>query len=139
MKLRAITFEFVEVVPLEREERKLYISTKYRTAIHSCFCGCGLKVVTPIRPAKWRLIYDGDSVSLLPSVGNWGFPCRSHYWIKRNYALPAGYMTDKEVAENRGRDLATDGHGPPPRAPQIAKTPSVLAGRRRFWNRLKIH
>src|SRR5690606_9199611 len=34
--------------------------------------------------AQWRLIYDGVSVSLSPSVGNWDLPCRSHYWIRNN-------------------------------------------------------
>jgi hypothetical protein len=35
----------------------------------------------PISPADWQLAYDGDTVSLTPSIGNWGFPRRSHYWI----------------------------------------------------------
>ncbi|WGJ15967.1 DUF6527 family protein [Methylocapsa sp. D3K7] len=49
---RQIAFEFVNVVPATREDGKLYISIKYRTAIHSCFCGCGMKGVTPSgRPA----------------------------------------------------------------------------------------
>jgi len=45
---RPIAFEFVDAVPAAREEGKLYISLKYRTAIHSCLCGCGMKVVTPL-------------------------------------------------------------------------------------------
>ena len=88
-----ITFEFVDAVPATRQEGKLYISIKYRTAIHSCFCGCGMKVVTPIRPTGWRLTYDGDAVSLHPSIGNWSFKCRSHYWIENNRAIPAGPMS----------------------------------------------
>jgi len=31
------------------------------------------------------LIFDGDTVSLYPSIGNWNFPCRSHYWIRYDH------------------------------------------------------
>lgn len=103
---RPITFEFIDNVPSQREEGKLYISIKYRTAIHNCFCGCGMKVVTPIRPTGWRLIYDGDAVSLDPSVGNWSFACRSHYIIRRNQALPANSMTTSQIEAGRRRDRA---------------------------------
>lgn len=81
MTVKAFRAEFVEFVPPDREEGVLYISTTYRTAVHNCACGCGLKVVTPIRLSGWRLLWDGDSASLTPSIGNWGFPCRSHYFI----------------------------------------------------------
>jgi hypothetical protein len=29
------------------------------------------------------MTFDGESVWLRPSIGNWSFPCRSHYWIVR--------------------------------------------------------
>ena len=44
--------------------------------------GCGGRVVTPLSPDDWRLTYDGDTVSLWPSIGNWAFACQSHYWIR---------------------------------------------------------
>jgi hypothetical protein len=102
MKLpTAIAFEFIDVMPSSREEGKLYISIKYRTAIHKCLCGCGMKVVTPIRPTGWRLIYDGDTVSLHPSIGNWSFACRSHYWIANNQVMPAGPMSQAGAIARR--------------------------------------
>jgi len=76
--------EFVEFIPDEVEEGVLYVSTRYATATHKCPCGCGEIVVTPIRPTDWTLIWDGDSVTLEPSIGNWSLPCRSHYWIIKN-------------------------------------------------------
>jgi hypothetical protein len=103
---RPITHEFVDSVPSLREEGKLYISIKYRTAIHNCFCGCGMKVVTPIRPTGWRLVYDGDTVSLYPSIGNWSFDCRSHYWIRNSQAIPAGPMSQEEIDAGRRHDRA---------------------------------
>jgi hypothetical protein len=82
MKLR---HKFVEFIPEEIAEGILYISMDYGTVIHSCACGCGNQVNTPLSPTDWRLIYNGKFVSLKPSVGNWSFECRSHYWITDNH------------------------------------------------------
>ena len=104
MKRTTIGYQFVEFVPNDLEEGVLYVSLPYATAVHLCACGCGIKVVTPISPPEWQLRWDGDTVSLHPSIGNWQFPCRSHYWIRRNrieWALP---MTEREIAEGRRRD-----------------------------------
>ena len=76
-----ITHSFVELIPANLDQGMLYISIRFRTASHLCMCGCGSKVVTPIRPERWSLSYDGESVSLSPSVGNWNLECKSHYWI----------------------------------------------------------
>ena len=32
----------------------------------------------------------GERALLYPSIGNWQFPCRSHYWIRRNRIIWAG-------------------------------------------------
>ena len=58
-----IKHEFVEFIPKEREEGVLYVSIPYATAVHNCFCGCGLKVVTPISPVGWQLTFDGETVT----------------------------------------------------------------------------
>ncbi|MEX2374690.1 MAG: DUF6527 family protein [Dehalococcoidia bacterium] len=75
--------EFVETVPDSLETGVLYVSMPYATAIHLCACGCRQEVVTPISPSDWQLEYDGEAVTLRPSIGNWRLPCRSHYWIRR--------------------------------------------------------
>ena len=84
---KALTHEFVEFIPDMIEEGKLYVSIEYATTVHKCCCGCGKEVVTPLSPTDWKLIFDGKTVSLDPSIGNWSFPCRSHYWIRNNWAL----------------------------------------------------
>jgi hypothetical protein len=104
MRRLALSHEFVEEIPSELEEGKVYVSIRFRTAVHLCACGCGNKVVTPIKPAKWRLTFDGDTVSLSPSVGNWQFPCRSHYWIRQNKVEWAARWTKEEIAMGRERD-----------------------------------
>jgi uncharacterized protein DUF6527 len=104
MRYTSITHEFVEYIPGELAEAVLYISITYRTAVHRCACGCGNKVVTPISPADWQLFYDGETVSLTPSIGNWGFHCRSHYWVTSNQVQWSGTWTDKRIAAGRARD-----------------------------------
>lgn len=104
MRRISINHEFVESIPSELQEGVLYVSVQYATAVHKCACGCGNKVVTPISPVKWQLLFDGDSVSLRPSIGNWQFPCRSHYWIKSNKIRWAGAWTPEEVAVGRQRE-----------------------------------
>lgn len=82
--MKTMTFKFVEFMPQELNEGVLYISMEYATVIHLCACGCGYKVVTPLSPDDWNLTFNGESVSLSPSIGNWNFECRSHYWVIRN-------------------------------------------------------
>lgn len=76
--------EFVDHIPDPLCEGVVYISIKFRTVVHKCPCGCGSEVVTPLSPKSWRLAYDGEKVSLEPSIGNWNLPCQSHYWIRAN-------------------------------------------------------
>jgi hypothetical protein len=96
--------QFVESAPSKLDDGVLYVSTKFRTVMHRCCCGCGNEVVTPLSPTDWKLTFDGVSISLSPSVGNWGLPCRSHYWIERNVARWAGDISDEKVAAIRDDD-----------------------------------
>lgn len=96
--------EFVDIIPDQLSNGVLYVSLKYGTAAHKCCCGCGKEVVTPITPTDWRLIYDGETVSLYPSIGNWGFDCRSHYWIKNGRVEWAEDWSDECIAAGRGYD-----------------------------------
>jgi hypothetical protein len=106
VKQDSFTHEFVDFIPSELQEGRLYISTSYATAVHLCACGCGNKVVAPISPAEWKVLWDGDTVSLSPSVGNWEFPCQSHYWIRRNRVKWARAWTQKEIDRGRREDAA---------------------------------
>lgn len=99
-----IKHEFVDFVPRELHERTLYISIEFATVTHKCFCGCGSEVVTPLSPVGWQLIFDGETVSLSPSVGSWSLDCKSHYWIRRDTVHWAGEMSLEQIAEVRSRD-----------------------------------
>lgn len=102
---------FVEFIPEELAEGVLYISRRYRTVSHMCCCGCGLEVVTPLNPAKWHLTEHGNgSVSLSPSVGNWSFPCKSHYFVCQNriewaYSLPPKVIAAVQAQDRHDAEL----------------------------------
>ena len=92
-----IDHEFVDTVPDTLQGNLLYVSLKYNTAIHKCFCGCGEEVVTPLSPLHWKMTYDGESISLYPSIGNWSLECHSHYWVTGGQVIWAEKWTDEEV------------------------------------------
>jgi hypothetical protein len=99
-----LTHEFVEFIPDELRQDTVYISLRFATASHLCCCGCGNKVVTPLRPTDWRLIFDGKAVSLDPSIGNWSFPCRSHYWISHSRVRWAPQWSKDRIEAGRAQD-----------------------------------
>ncbi|WP_415750318.1 DUF6527 family protein [Burkholderia sp. BCC1985] len=103
-RLLKVRHEYVEYIPDQLTPGVLYISVRFRTASHLCCCGCGLKVVTPLNPAKWSLTDHGAGVSLSPSVGNWGYPCRSHYRIIRNQIHWGGQLNHRQIAAVQQRD-----------------------------------
>ena len=71
---QTISHRFVDTMPEELEEGVLYVSIRHRIALHRCFCGCGIEISAPLAPIEWKLIFDGESVSLSPSIGVWGPP-----------------------------------------------------------------
>jgi hypothetical protein len=101
---RSLEHRFVEHAPQSLEPGVLYISMEFATAMHLCCCGCSREVVTPFSPTDWKLIFDGETVSLTPSVGNWNFPCRSHYIIRRSRVIEAESWTDEMVQAEQRRD-----------------------------------
>lgn len=105
MTIKTLASRFVECFPEELEPGVLYLAMEFSTAAHLCACGCGQKVITPFSPTDWQMIFDGETVSLKPSIGNWTFPCRSHYWIRRCRIEWAGNMSDEAIKKGRLHDL----------------------------------
>lgn len=103
-QINALTPRFVEFIPKQLEPAVLYISIEYTTTAHACACGCGERVVLPLRPTDWKLIFDGQSITMRPSVGNWGFPCRSHYLITGNQIEWASDWSAEQIRAGRRRD-----------------------------------
>jgi hypothetical protein len=96
--------KFVESVPELMEQGVLYVSIPYCTVMHLCVCGCGNEVVTRISPTDWQLKFDGESISLSPSIGNWSFDCQSHYWIVKNEVQFARKWTDSQIENGRASE-----------------------------------
>jgi len=102
--MKTIQHKFVKFIPEVIEEGILYISIEYCTAIHKCVCGCGNEVVTPLSPADWEITFNGKTVSLDPSIGNWSFECQSHYFITRSKIRFARRWKEWEIKEGRKED-----------------------------------
>jgi len=102
--MQTISHRFVEQVPAGKEPGILYISLEFGVATHLCPCGCESVVVTRLAPSGWSVIFDGETVTLDPSIGNWSQPCKSHYWIRNNQILWARTFSDREIELVRWRD-----------------------------------
>ncbi len=139
-----LNHEFVRFIPNDLEEGTVYISIEFATAAHRCCCGCGNKIVTPISPTDWKLLFDGETISLDPSIGNWSFPCQSHYWIKRNRVKWARQWSQEEINAGRMQDSgAKERYYESTRTLSAADTVSSVKGRNQgklkksFWQRFK--
>ncbi len=97
--------KFVELIPDRLADNILYISLEYRTAIHKCGCDCGHEIVTPISPNDWQLTFDGKTITLYPSIGNYNLPCQSHYWIRNNIIQ---FVQDHQEKKVKGEKKAAN-------------------------------
>jgi hypothetical protein len=150
-KLHHVTHRFVERVPSPLEDGVIYVSIPFGTVIHKCCCGCGDKVVTPLTPVDWSVIFDGQSVSLYPSIGRWDATCRSHYWIDHNRVIWAENWSRAQIqagkaAEARTRVVFSDkipvNVEPPLAAPTPTPTtinPATAPSQESWWHRLWKH
>lgn len=121
--------EEVASLPEMLQANILYVTTDRDVAGHLCACGCGREVITPLSPTDWRITFGGSGPSLHPSIGNWSFPCRSHYIIKSGSAIWAEDMSDNAVSQGRQRDKANKrryyGRRKVPLAPLAPSTPEL--------------
>lgn len=144
MRHDQLQHRFVEYIPERLEEGVLYISVEYMTVTHLCCCGCGQEVSTTLSPTDWRLIYDGKTVSLEPSIGSWSLPCQSHYFITCNRIIWARGWSQDEIHAGRQYDVARKSQQraaeslemPAPASPKLQKEkkgwiPSWLRG---WWS-----
>jgi uncharacterized protein DUF6527 len=107
IRYRQLEHRFVDDIPEQLDPGLLYISMHYAIVVHLCCCGCGREVATPLSPAQWRLTFDGENVSLHPSIGSWNLPCRSHYIISQGQVIKAPSWSEEEVAYGQARDKRT--------------------------------
>jgi hypothetical protein len=118
-----ISHEFVTVMPPKGslKENTVYISLEYGIVLHKCACGCGLEINTPLTPRDWNLTFNGESISLWPSVGNWSNPCRSHYVIKNGWVHWSDDWTDAKIKNAREEERARRQNGTSEKKVNISK------------------
>jgi len=143
---KTLDHSFVDSFPDTLAPGILYVSFEYGSAAHSCCCGCGEEVVSPLTPTDWNITYDGETITLHPSVGSWTLPCRSHYVIRRNKVIEAPPWSDAEIGAERHRDRQAKARHfgqPPPDAggatrsnQQLAAETQSSAPEPRWWQRL---
>jgi hypothetical protein len=91
-KLFELKPEYHEYMPSVLERGILYISHRFKIAIHLCACGCGGKTVTPFSEIidgvdiGWNVTEKDGKVTLRPSIGNFSGenPYHAHYYITEN-------------------------------------------------------
>jgi hypothetical protein len=153
MRIERIVPEVVELAPRVLQPGRLYISHKYRAAVHLCCCGCGEKVVTPLSPAEWRVDLKDGRATLHPSVGNWSMTCRSHYVIRDNRVIWAPVISQRQAEAvfardqrdldrlHRKVDAAPNATSQPPARPhspaaQVPESGGWLGWLKDLWRRL---
>ena len=104
MRTERLRHEFVDRFPAQLEQGVIFISIPFATTAHLCCCGCGSKTVNPLTPTDWSITYDGETISLSPSVGNWSYECESHYWIEGSCVIWAPKWTKERIALGRAKD-----------------------------------
>lgn len=129
MTHHTLQHEFVEHFPEQLQDGILYVSVQYATAAHKCCCGCGNDVYTPLSPTDWKLTFDGRTISLYPSIGNWSFPCQSHYFITKNRIEWARRWSREEIAAGR----ANDSHAKQRRTDATTKQDEERKKPRKLW------
>lgn len=135
--MTTFTHRFVEFIPEALEEGVLYISLTYGTVSHRCACGCGREVVTPITPTDWKLTFDGETITLSPSIGNWDYPCRSHYWIRDNCVQWAEDWSDHRIKKAVAQDREEKSSHYADHSKDRWKSTNEGGDRPSFWSRLR--
>lgn len=140
MKQVRFQLRMVDALPEPLQDGVLYVTREQDLAAHLCACGCAQEVITPLSPTDWKLALHKEGASLLPSIGNWAFACRSHYFIQCGRVAWAGDMSDSAIRCGRELDRARKDRYYEGRAPSQSVPPSVappLGHAPSWWSRLR--
>lgn len=106
-----VQWRFVDYIPEQLEQGVICIALEFGAIMHLCLDGCGERISTPLSPAQWALTFDGETISLWPSVGNWDLPCGSHYIIRNNRVIWSNRWSEAAIkAGAKGDRLAAERH-----------------------------
>jgi len=103
MKINYFKPVFISRIPNNLKNGILYVCLECDTVIHKCACGCGETVVTPTSENGWTFIYKDSSVSLRPSIGNYNYKCKSHYYITNNNVIWLNNLKPTNLSKKKKR------------------------------------
>jgi hypothetical protein len=132
VKIHSVRPKYVAQLPDVLKEGVLYICEEFGLTAHKCCCGCGEDVYLKLGPAKWELTkgFSGD-ISLNPSVGNWKYACKSHYWITNNRVIEAGRMSARAIERVQQQDRRD-------RDRHVAQLNTRPESNKSFWQRIRM-
>jgi len=110
---------FVGQIPTTLEPHVLYIDLESGAVVHLCACGCGSEAVTPLGKTDWNITYNGETVTLSPSVGNWSFKCQSHYFINGGQVRWVPKWSKEQIQAGRKNDRLLKAGGRRSTAPEV--------------------
>jgi len=127
----------VKYIPKEISAGVLYVAAEYGAALHTCACGCGARVSTPLGPTDWSLSEGSRGPTLEPSIGNWQLPCRSHYWIANGSVIWAEDWSEKRIEAGRAHERRRAEEYFMNRAPKppTSKLATLVQWLRTLWGR----
>jgi hypothetical protein len=98
-KISSLEHIFVDFFPPyeEMKEGILYVSMIGSMMTHKCCCGCGIEVILKLSPIDWSMSFNGKTITITPSIGNWNFECKSHYWIINSKVVWASKWSQKKI------------------------------------------
>ena len=110
MRIKRWELVWVEDMPPVLEEGKVYVSILHDLTEHLCACGCGEEISLRLSPSGWQIEYDGETISISPSIGNWQLPCSSHYFIIQNQTVEAEQWTTTRILAERKQNKRQKAH-----------------------------
>ena len=111
MRIKRWELVWVEDMPRVLEDGKVYVSIVHTLTEHLCACGCGEEISLRLSPSDWQITYDGETISISPSIGNWQLPCRSHYFIINNRTVEGEEWTEDKILTERKQHKRQKAHG----------------------------
>ena len=110
--LQKIPMQLIEVefIPEILEEGRFYYSEKYKTASHSCPCGCKTIYPIQIKKGEWSII-NKENLTITPSLYH-RINCEAHYIITDGFANIVNYPIEKDWKGSFNHEGEYDTHGP---------------------------
>lgn len=104
-------YQLVDRIPNEMHEGVVYHTEEFELAGLLCACGCGHRI-TLLVPDSHEVRSEGGYATILPSIGVFDAPCKSHYvisagevrWLPAFTGTQAAKIMHAQIARHVTRD-----------------------------------